>query len=309
MCGVFLVGIGLFFYSQYIPFLSPVSETLQSPFFSPSIPFYKPSPVTIDRVFDDDHSLVATVSSERRRVFMATGDVMLGRVVNIQATKKNNFLWAFEKTADFLKAADITFINLEAPLVKDCPLVNEGFKFCGDERHVEGLLFAGIDVASIANNHAGNYGREGIENTIQLLTENNILVTGRNKAVYKDMRGIRFAFLGYNDIGYKEDGIAWTDEKTMKSEISEAKKNADVVVVSVHWGAEYQSQPDKRQIDLAHLLIDAGGDLIIGNHPHWIQPIEIYKNKFITYAHGNFIFDQEWSLETKGGGYRKIHIL
>jgi poly-gamma-glutamate synthesis protein (capsule biosynthesis protein) len=73
------------------------------------------------------------------------------------------------------------------------------------------------------------------------------------------------------------------------------------VVVSFHWGVEYVTEPTQRQIDLAHLAIDAGADIILGNHPHWVQPVEIYKDKCIIYAHGNFVFDQEWSEETKRG--------
>lgn len=64
---------------------------------------------------------------------------------------------------------------------------------------------------------------------------------------------------------------------------------------------EYTDQPTQRQKELAHLAIDTGADLVIGNHPHWIQPVEIYKNKLIVYAHGNFVFDQMWSAKTREG--------
>jgi poly-gamma-glutamate synthesis protein (capsule biosynthesis protein) len=73
------------------------------------------------------------------------------------------------------------------------------------------------------------------------------------------------------------------------------------VVVTFHWGTEYTSQPSAQTIAIAHDAIDTGADLIIGNHPHWIQPVEIYKGKVITYAHGNFVFDQMWSMETRHG--------
>ena len=112
---------------------------------------------------------------------------------------------------------------------------------------------------------------------------------------------MKFAFLGYNDIGYNQDGISWPDEEKIRLDIIEAKKIADVIIVTYHWGVEYRSQPDERQRYLGHFTIDSGADLVIGNHPHWIQPIEIYKGKLITYAHGNFVFDQEWSLKTKQG--------
>lgn len=256
---------------------------------------------SIDQIFSEDHILTAKLPNDRKRILIATGDIIPARVVNIQATKFNNFKWPYEKTADVLRSADITFVNLETPLVKDCPLVNDGFKFCGNDKNIEGLIFAGVDIASLANNHAGNYGLDAINYTATLLNNNGILATGLSGAVYRDVRGLKFAFLGYNDIGYKQEGISWADEAKISSDITEAKKNADLVIVTFHWGVEYRDQPDNRQRYLGHFTIDAGADLVIGNHPHWVQPVELYKGKLITYAHGNFVFDQEWSLKTKQG--------
>lgn len=256
---------------------------------------------SLEKIFSENHAWTATLSAGKITTLLATGDVIPARVVNIQATKFNNFKWPYEKTFDVLKSADITFINLETPLIKDCSLINEGFKFCGSDKNIEGLIFSGVDVASLANNHAGNFGLDAINDTKSLLENNKILVTGMNGSVYKDVRGIKFAFLGYNDIGFREDGISWAEEEKIRIEIIEAKKTADIIVVTYHWGVEYRSQPDERQKYLGHFTIDAGADLVIGNHPHWIQPIEIYKGKLITYAHGNFVFDQEWSLKTKQG--------
>ena len=76
---------------------------------------------------------------------------------------------------------------------------------------------------------------------------------------------------------------------------------SDVVIVSIHAGVEYTRKPTQEQVDFAHLAIDSGADVVIGHHPHWIQTIEIYKNKPIFYSLGNFVFDQEWSLDTKEG--------
>ena len=172
--------------------------------------------------------------------------------------------------------------------------------FCGDPKAVEGLKFAGIDIATLGNNHIGNYGVEGVKETEKILHDAEIETVGTN-ILYKDAKGIRFAFLAYNDIGAYEPGVSWAEDAKIIANIKEAKNNADIVIVSYHWGVEYTDVPSQRQIDLAHITIDAGADLILGNHPHWIQPIELYKDKFIIYAHGNFIFDQEWSAETKLG--------
>src|SRR5690606_2312827 len=114
------------------------------------------------------------------------------------------------------------------------------------------------------------------------------------------------AFLGYDDIEVQQ-GVSKADPDIIRKEIQEARNMADIVIVQFHWGVEYVSQPSERQRKLGMLAIDSGADLVIGNHPHWIQPIEIYKDKLITYAHGNFIFDQMWSEKTKEGVIGKYY--
>lgn len=264
------------------------------PFTSPT-PQYVPSASTLDQIFSSNRTWTATLSAGHLRTLVSTGDVIPARSVNFGATKKNNFRWPFEKTADILRSADVTVINLETPLIKNCPVTNEGMIFCGDGRNIEGLVYAGVDVASLVNNHIENQGIKGVEETVRLLESQNIISVISNPT-YKDFRDLQFAFLGYNDL--EPPGI---EKEKIIREVGDARKNASVVVVSIHWGNEYTSMPSARQNELAHLAVDAGADLVLGNHPHWIQPVEIYKDKLIVYAHGNFIFDQMWSEKTKEG--------
>jgi len=242
---------------------------------------------------------------------IATGDVIPARSVNFISTNKNDFTWAWKNTYQKLASADLTVINLETPLLQNCQPTIEGMIFCGSSKHLQGLKLSGVDIANLANNHAGNYGIDGVKQTIDLLKEENISVSGTTNQpiIYKTIKNTRLAFLGYNNIGAKEPLINWIDMGKVKKDIVKAKNNADLVVVQFHWGTEYMSQPELETINLAHQAVDWGADLIIGNHPHWIQPVEIYHNKIITYAHGNFIFDQEWSKETKLGviGEYKIY--
>lgn len=227
---------------------------------------------------------------------ITTGDIIPARTVNYKMTKYNDFTHPFIKTADFLKNADITLINLEAPLIKNCPITNEGMVFCGNQRFLEGLIFAGIDVANLANNHSLNYGVEGLEQTIDLLESNHILISGfpPNNITIKQYNNITISFLGWNLLEqFNKEEILTTVRQT--------KTKTDLLIVSLHWGEEYTACPLKWQIDFAHQIIDNGADLISGNHPHQVQPIEIYNDKLIIYSHGNFIFDQEWSKETKIG--------
>lgn len=255
------------------------------------------SALTLNKVFDPNKEYLRNLNRERIVTLITTGDVMLGRKVNEVSIRSNNFNRPFEKTADFLREADIVLINLEGPLVNKCPITTVGMIFCGDTRHVEGLKWAGIDVANLANNHTGNHGVEGLGTTIETLHSNNILTSGISEPAYKEIRSTKFAFLGYNLVGTNSQKI----KDQITREISQGKQKADIVVVSFHWGEEYQSQPNKLQKEVAHLAVDHGADIVIGNHPHWIQPIEVYKNKVIVYSHGNFVFDQNWSQKTREG--------
>lgn len=231
---------------------------------------------------------------------IATGDVMLGRTINYHSVKNNNFTWMWEKVAKELQEADLSLINLESPLVKNCPVSNEGMIFCANEKNIEGLKIAGIDLVNLANNHIGNFEQEGIETTVHLLNQLGISPVGTEKPVFKNAKNIRFALLGYSDFGAPQ-GISQAKKEKIAQEINEAKNQADIVVVSFHWGVEYTDQPTSRQKELAYLAIDSGADLVLGHHPHWIQPEEFYKEKLIVYSLGNFIFDQFWSEKTTKG--------
>lgn len=299
-----LLILALFWVAALIFILKPELVTKVSPKFSPQnieVNIPEMPPVSLNTIFNQDHAWVSTISAQKKVTLVATGDVIPARSVNYQATQRNNFKWSFENTADLLKSADLTLINLESPLVQNCPVTQEGMTFCGSEKHLEGLKFAGIDIASLANNHSGNYGQKGTDSTVALLNQAEILTTGLGQPVYKEINGVKFAFLGWSDLGHEGEDLNSPYATDIKNQIQEAKKVADIVVVSMHWGAEYQTQPGLRQKDLAHFEINSGADLIIGNHPHWVQPVEIYQGKLITYAHGNFVFDQMWSEKTKEG--------
>lgn len=235
-----------------------------------------------------------------------TGDVILGRSVNYITSTKNNFSWPFEKIKTWLKNADVTFINLETPFIDNCPLIVEGMIFCADKRHITGLIETGVDVVNLANNHFGDYLEDGVKQTTKILEENNIKHCGFSQPTFVKIKGKTIAFLGYNDISSRFGEIM--DEEKVIKDLKIAREKADFVVVAFHWGTEYTHQPTERQKYFAHLAIDNGADLIVGNHPHWIQPIEVYKEKIIFYALGNFVFDQMWSEKTKQGIISKLYL-
>lgn len=295
---IIIISLSVYCYRLFLNVNNTINNKLTN---TPINQLFPSSVDTLDKIFSDNHPQLASSSANKVNVLIATGDIIPARSVNYQSTKYKNFIWPFEKTAETLKSADITLINLESTLIPDCRLTNEGMTFCGDTRHIEGLEAAGVDIASLENNHTNNYGSEGIENTVNLLKKAAIMAVRENTPSFIEVRNLRFAFLGYNDLPQYQETITSEYARKISIDIDKAKRMADVVIVSFHWGIEYTRQPTKRQRDLAHLAIDSGADLIIGNHPHWIQPVEIYKNKIIAYAHGNFIFDQMWSEDTTEG--------
>jgi poly-gamma-glutamate synthesis protein (capsule biosynthesis protein) len=262
----------------------------------PPLPTISIPPLTLTQIFSSNHSWTSRLPQNETITIITTGDVMPGRTVNTKMHEHNDFTHPFTKTADLLRIADFTLINLEAPLIKNCPLVNGGMIFCGDYRFIDGLKFAGIDAANIANNHIFNYGQQGIQETIQVLSNNQIIASGQplNELSITTIKATKIGLLGY-------DLLSGMDENLLLKTVSTASKKVDILVVSLHWGIEYTHNPEPRQQDLAYRIINEGADLIVGNHPHWFQPIEIYQGKLIIYAHGNFIFDQEWSEKTKTG--------
>ena len=258
--------------------------------------------LSLQSLFHPTH--VVPSDPSKIRTLLVTGDVIPARGVNYFATQRHDFLWPFRPTAAYTKNADITYINLETPLFAGCPVdPNSGFTFCGDARFVDGLTLMGAKVVNLANNHLSNYGAQGINLTTQLLTQHGMQVSGLGPVAVVDVRGIRFGFIGFNGVGRAIDKVA------LKAGIEAARQQADVVVVQFHWGKEYERQPmadphvptPDDPVAIGHDAIDWGADIVIGNHPHWYQGIEIYHGKLITYAHGNLVFDQMWSEETREG--------
>lgn len=279
-----------------------VSITLQSPTparTSDIVRFANPS---IDTIFSKDHSWTATLSGNPKvRTIIATGDVMPARTVNLKVTEYNDYLYPYYKTQEITQNADITFANLETPLFAGCKPTREGMTFCGSDKNVEGLKFAGIDVVNLANNHTGNYRETGLKETMKLLDESGISHTGTGFATIKEVHGKKIAFLGFSDVVGTCCGARLATTEAISQDIAQIRLEVDLVIVQFHWGPEYTEDPSREQRIFGKAAIDAGADLVIGNHAHWVQGIEFYKGKLITYAHGNFVFDQMWSTETRQG--------
>jgi poly-gamma-glutamate synthesis protein (capsule biosynthesis protein) len=245
------------------------------------------------------------------------GDIMLDRGVKFMVEKYGggDYKFLFSKITDELKRADVLFGNLESIISNKGKKVGSIYSFRAEPEAIEGLKFAGFDILSVANNHIFDYGREGMEDSFKRLKEAKIDFVGggfNEKEAFapaiKKINGIKIAFLAYTNLGSEywsakgnRSGIAWLTAENLKKGIKEAKENADLVIVSMHFGKEYKRELNSEQKYFAHLAIDSGADLVIGHHPHVVQEIENYKGKYIAYSLGNFVFDQTFSQETMKG--------
>lgn len=255
------------------------------------------------------------------------GDIMLDRGVEQVFEKYDNSRYPFLKVVDEISKADIAFANLEGSISERGTNHKIKYSFRFNPSVIEGLKFAGFDVLSLANNHSFDWGREALEDTIKILKENGISPVGAgmnyleaNKPVTtSDVDNIKIAFLAYENIEpnskYDEAnkdlaGKSSFDLERIKNEIQATKelKVADIIIVSTHWGEEYQLRSNKNQQETGRTLIEAGADLIVGHHPHVVQEIERYKNGWIAYSLGNFIFDQNFSDATMEGLMLKVKI-
>ncbi len=216
---------------------------------------------------------------------------------------------------DLVKGADLAIANFENPAPNAWRFHDHGTVFSANPKNIAVLKSAGIDWVSMANNHIGDAGRNGIIQTAANLDKDGIAHSGAgadttqaHKAALIKVGDVTVGLLGYDTIAayYKSGpdtpGSARMTVSALKRDIKAAHQaGADVVIVFPHWGIEYQASPTALQEKLGHAAIDAGADMVIGNHPHWVEAMEVYKGKPIWYALGNFVFDQTWSIPTMEG--------
>ncbi len=286
------------------------------------------------------------------------GDVMLDRGVEFMVDKYGNgdYSFPFLNATEKLKAADVVFGNLEGPVSDQGYRVGSIYSFEANPKAIDGLKYAGFNVMSCANNHMFDYTRAALEDTLTRLKAADIICVGAGMDAadaaapkFLNVKGNKIAFLGYADFDVpswlaaeKLSGFARLTAADLKTGIERAKnEGADIVVVSFHFGTEYQPAANDSQIKWAQSAIDNGADLVIGHHPHVVQSLEEYKSNFnpnqdrlagsvdkknifnfgfnsskeeasnqksgwIAYSLGNFVFDQNFSVETMEGGFLEV---
>lgn len=251
------------------------------------------------------------------------GDIILGRGVNNKMVAYNDYLYPYRKVRDEFMSADWRVANLECTITDLVPPPRDPytFTFVTAKRAVEGLTYAGIQTVSVANNHADNAGVDAFVDMLHTLRAHDIAYCGGGNSLtearqpaIQTVKGVRVALLAYNEVppggpyaGAQSAGVAPVDLATLPHDIAAARQQADLVIPFFHWGIEYTKDPTLHQQQVARAAIDAGADMVLGSHPHWIQAMETYKGRLIIYCLGNFIFDQDWSVPTQEGAMLHLY--
>ena len=286
------------------------------------------------------NSLITTPTPATSTIIFV-GDMMFDRYVAKKINEAQDPLLPFAKIKDFLDTADFLVGNLEGPISARGKNQGSAYSFRFEPvGTINALKYAGFDLVNLANNHIYDYGLTAAKDTIDYLADSGISYVGfgknsteANSPVIKKVGDANIAFLGYTEFygssaraGENTAGLSTWERQKIISEIKKARANPniDLVVVNLHWGVEYKTSSSAFQKEMAHQLVDAGADLIVGHHPHVVQEVEKYSRTcertnhaneescgevWAAYSLGNFIFDQNFSADTKKGLALKVDLV
>ena len=250
----------------------------------------------------------------------AVGDVNIDRSQGYIITTTGDYGYPFARVKPIFDAADYTIANLETSLGDVGEPAAKRYTFQSPPEAAQSLALGGVDLVSLANNHAGDYGWEALAQGIDLLHAAGVATVGggANDAAahaphIADIGGLKVAFLGYVHVPIEAitdfdtqswtataaaPGLAWADPERIRADVSAVRPSVDLVVVILHSGYEYIEEPSEPQVAAAHAAVDAGADLVIGHHAHILQGIHRYHDGVIAYGLGNFVFNIEGPPET-----------
>ena len=245
------------------------------------------------------------------------GDVLLDRGVRV-AIESTGLEALLTGAMDLFRGTQFGLVNMECPATRVKEPAAKRFVFRAEPEWLRGLRDSGVTHVCLANNHSLDQGSAGLEETIRAAEGYGLGVVGAGLTPVEARRprvalvgpGIRIALLAYSV--FPQEGVVFNpsrpwicsfDPATFKAEVEEARRLADLVVVSFHWGREFADRPSTAQVDLAHRAAEWGADIVVGHHPHTVQGIELYRPSdpssrtcVIAYSLGNFVFDQKGDL-------------
>lgn len=202
---------------------------------------------------------------------------------------KGNWEYFLDGVDEYFEDDDFTVVNLENALTDDSSLKpvakdhNPAYWYKGPTENTKILTSQSVEIANLANNHFGDYGTKGRSDTIKACEDAGLLWGNNDKTVYVEKNGIKVALI-FHGLWYEGQ------EQTIINRIKDASKQSDLQIVYYHGGKERIHKPEEWKMRASHRLVDAGADLVIGNHPHVLQPYEIYNGVGIVYSMGNFCF-------------------
>ena len=251
-----------------------------------------------------------TGGSDKKKdcVLLFAGDVYFSNHVLNAYTKAGGIQGVLdEEIRKEIAAADVFMVNQEFPFTdRGKAAANKQFTFRLPPDKIHILQEMGVDIVTMANNHILDFGPDGITDSLKTLDEAGILHVGAGEDIEQAKRmeiietcGRRIGFIGVSRVYMAESWAAGAghpgvfsayDPSPSLQAVREAKEKVDYLVVYIHWGVERETEPQEYQKVMGRQYIDAGADVVIGSHPHVLQPIETYKEKPIVYSLGNFVF-------------------
>lgn len=201
----------------------------------------------------------------------------------------------FQSVRDLLSQDDLTIANMEGVLTNGGTRAEKTLAFRGAPKYAAVLTEGSVEAANLANDHSKDYGEESYTETIQHLEEAGLTTFGFERTAIREVKGIKVGMVGVMAV---DDGLNQTQQ--LLDGITQVKaEGAQLIIVSFHWGVEYENYPDDTQKTLAHLAVDNGADLVLGHSPHVLQGIEKYNGANIVYSLGNFCYGGVHNSEDK----------
>jgi poly-gamma-glutamate synthesis protein (capsule biosynthesis protein) len=282
--------------------------------------FLSQNPADANPTYTASTTVVETpVVSPRTATLFMVGDIMLDRAVR-GAVERRGGDYQFLFNNIVLPKADITFGNLEGAAARSGANQGSIYSFRMNPDSLLTLAQNNFNVLSIANNHIGDWGATAANETAENIYAAQMQSTGWSYATTSDAlviverNNIRFGFLAFSEFNSggaateTRKGILLATAPYYEPMIRQAAQQVDVLIVSLHAGTEYAPYQNAFQERIAKQAIDAGAHIVVGHHPHVVQPVVEYNNSIIAYSLGNFIFDQSFSSETTQGGALLINV-
>lgn len=210
--------------------------------------------------------------------------------------------YPFAAVLPLLRQTPLVFGNLEGPLSPDELKQPRNHSYAVRPRRAAALARAGIGIVTLANNHLMDCGREGVRETLRALHAAGVARVGggpderaAHEPVIREVEGLRIGFLGYYwnrrcAARKGQPGVALDTPALLEADIRSLRALADRIVVAFHWGIPYQREPLAEDRAKARFAVECGADVVIGHHPHVVQPFEIHRERLIFYSIGNFAF-------------------